>query len=195
MNITPEVEEKRSFYRELLVQFRVPILLALHIALFSVVFWLAMMMRFTLDIPVKYQTLFWQSLPFVVATKVLVFYMLRSFHGWWRHVHFSDVISLVRSAVVASLTMIALDYFFFGGSIPRMVVMNDLVIGIVTLGGLRSTWRVWDERIAPLRSKEKVGRALLVGDNFDAARLAHMINGQHSSGVRVVGLVVPQRSH
>ena len=192
MNITPENETKRSLYRELLVQFRLPILLVLHVVLFSVVFWLAMMMRFTMEIPEKYQTLFWKSLPFVVATKVVVFYLLRSFHGWWRHVHFSDVVSLARSAVVASLTVIALDYFFLGGSIPRMVVMNDLVIGIVTLGGLRSTWRVWDERIVPLRSSVKADRALLIGNDFDAARLAHMINGQHSLGVRIVGLVAPQ---
>ena len=191
MNITPKNETKRSLFRELLVQFRLPILLALHVVLFSVVFWLAMMMRFTLEIPEKYQTLFWKSLPFIVATKVVVFYLLRSFHGWWRHVHFSDIISLVRSAVVASLAVIALDYFFFGGSIPRMVVMNDLVIGIVTLGGLRSTWRVWDERIVPLRASGNASRALLVGSNFDAARLAHMINGQHSLGVRIVGLVAP----
>ena len=191
MNFIPQAEKKHSSYRDLLIQFRLPILLALHVVVFAAVFWAALLMRFTLDIPQKYQTLFWQSLPFVVATKVVVFYALRSFHGWWRYVHFSDVVSLVRSSAVASLAVIALDYFCFGGSIPRIVVLNDFFIGIVALGGLRSTWRVWDERIAPLRANRIAGRALLVGRDFDASRLAHMINGQHSLGVRVVGLVAP----
>jgi len=148
-------------------------------------------MRFTLDIPVKYQELFWQAAPVIAATKVLVFYLLRSFHGWWRYVHFSDVISLVKSSVVASLSLIAIDYFLLGGRIPRIVVLNDLAIGIVILGGLRSAWRVWDERIVPMRSRKTSDRAFIVGHSFETARLAHLINGQRNLDIRILGMVTP----
>ena len=145
---------KRSSAAQLMVRVRIPLLVVFHLAVFTCVFWLAFLMRFTLDIPAKYQELFWQAAPVIASTKVLVFYLLRSFHGWWRYVHFSDVISLVKSSVVASLGLIAIDYFFLGGRIPRIVVLNDLAIGIVILGGLRSAWRVWDERIGPMRSRK-----------------------------------------
>jgi len=182
----------RSGVRQALVKMRIPLLLVFHLAIFACVFWLAFLMRFTLDVPVKYKELFWQAVPVIVATKVLVFYLLRSFHGWWRYVHFSDVISLVKSSVVASLAVIAIDYFFLGGRIPRIVVLNDLAIGIVILGGLRSAWRVWDERIVPMRSKKICDRALIVGHDFETARLAHLINGQRNLDTRIVGMVTPK---
>ncbi len=183
---------KRNEIRHLLVTFRLPLLLVLHTAVFAGVFWLAFLMRFTMDIPVKYQSLFWQGVPVIVATKVIVFYLMRSFHGWWRYVHFSDVISLAKSSAVASLSVIAIDYFLLDGKIPRTVVLNDFAIGIIILGGLRSSWRVWDERIVPMRSKRQGQRSLIVGGNFESARLAHLINGQRNLDTRIVGMVTPK---
>ncbi len=191
MTHTASTTSVKATVRKLLVRFHLPLLVFIHFFIFSVVFWLAFSMRFTLQIPEKYLSLFWQAVPVIVATKVIVFYALRSFHGWWRYVHFSDVVSLVKSSVVASLTVIAIDYFFLGGRIPRMVVLNDFAIGIVILGGLRSTWRVWDERISPMRSRKTCKRALMVGSNFEASRLAHLINGQPNMDIRVVGMVTP----
>ena len=182
-----------------LVKARLPLLLVFHCVVFAAVLWTAFLMRFTLDVPSKYIDLFWRAVPAVVAVKLLVFYCLRSFHGWWRYVRFSDLVSLVRSAATASLAIVAIDYFFLDGQLPRIVVLNDFAMGIVALGGLRSTWRVWDERIAPLR-KKRVGRALMVGEDFETSRLAHLINGQRNLDIRVVGFVSPSdvkktRSH
>jgi len=182
-----------------LVKARLPLLMVFHTFVFAAVLWTAFLMRFTLDVPSKYIDLFWRAVPAVVAVKLLVFYCLRSFHGWWRYVRFSDLVSLVRSAATASLAIVAIDYFFLDGQLPRIVVLNDFAMGIVALGGLRSTWRVWDERIAPLR-KKRVGRALMVGEDFETSRLAHLINGQRNLDIRVVGFVSPSdfkktRSH
>ena len=129
------------------------------------------------------------DLPVIVAIKLGVFLWLRSFHGWWRHVHFSDVISLVKSSFVGSIAVIAVDFFALNGQIPRTVILNDFVLTIVIIGGLRSVWRVWDERIAPLDGSRIRERAFLLGCNNEAARLAHLINGQQGVGVRVLGLI------
>ena len=177
-----------------LSKMRLPILLVLHTVVFSAVLWFAFLMRFTMEIPVRYQAMFWRGLPYIVVTKIAVFYAFHSFHGWWRHVHFSDVVSLMKSAVVASLAVIAVDYFLLNGTVPRIVVVNDLFLGIVVLGGLRSSWRVWNERIAPLRNSRSEDRALMVG-GFESARLAHLINGQRNLRVRIVGLVKTKASN
>ncbi len=153
-------------------------------------------MRFTLTVPDAYLLVFWQSLPFVVVTKLAIFYVLRSFHGWWRHVNFSDFVSLSKSSLAASVAIISVDYFviqMWQQQIPRTVVLNDFVMTIVVLGGLRSCWRLWDERIAPLDRKRVKERALLIGNDYHAARMAHLINSQHKSGVRIVGLVSPTK--
>ena len=184
----PQIDRLREF----IMKYRVAILVVIHSVLFVGIYYAAYLMRFTLDIPERNVRLYFQGVVPVVAIKIGVFMWLRSFHGWWRHVSFSDFISLLRSAVVATMAIAAADYFFLHRQIPRTVLLNDLVMTIVTIGGLRSVLRVWDERIAPLDRTRKAERALLLGDGFDSAKLAHLINGQHELGVRVVGLVSPR---
>ena len=178
--------------RDMLASIRLPLLIACHLLAFMAIYWVAFLMRFTLNIPEKYQAIYWQGVPAVIAIKLAVFYVLRSFHGWWRHVNFSDFIALLRSALVASLVIVAVDYFVLQNfiiRIPRIVVLNDFVMTIVVLGGLRCSWRVWDERIAPLDRSRVTERALIVGNGFETAKLAHLINGQHKLGIRVVGMI------
>ena len=190
-------EERASFWsrvRETMGLHRLWLLILGHAALFALIYWIAFLMRFTLHVPGHCVVIYQQGLAVIIITKLTVFYMMRSFHGWWRYVNFSDFISLTKSAAVASLTIIAIDYFvmqFFQEQIPRTVILNDFVLTIVVLGGLRSVWRVWDERIAPLNGLRNAERALLVGGSVEAARMAHLINGQYQMGVRIVGLVSP----
>ena len=182
-----------------LVQFlknnRLVLLIALHSLLFCMMYWCAFLMRFSLDVPPQYAALYRMSVLPVVAIKLVVFYALHSFHGWWRHVNFSDVISLVRSSAVATLVLIALDFLILPGQIPRIVIANDFFVTIVLTGALRSTWRVWDERIAPLDRNRKSDRALLIGNSVNAARVAHMVNRQLDLNVRIQAMVAPGKFH
>lgn len=189
----PSVNSRMSRFSEFLVRYRLPILFALHTVIFAGVFWMAYLMRFTLDIPEMHMANFWKGLPFVIAVKLFVFYSMRSFHGWWRHVQFSDLISLGKSAVVASLVLVTLDHFLFIWQIPRVVVVNDLLGTMVVLGGLRSFWRIYDERIAPLDSSKASQRALLVGEDYHAAKIAHLINSQRPLGIRIVGMIASSK--
>ena len=183
--------ESSSAWIEFLKNNRLILLVALHSLLFCVVYWCAFSMRFSLNVPENYVELWSISVIPVVAIKLVVFYCLHSFHGWWRHVNFSDVISLVRSATVATLVLIAVDALILPGQIPRMVIANDFFVTIVLTGALRSTWRVWDERIAPLDRKRKAKRALLIGNCVNAARVAHLINRQLDLNVRIQALIAP----
>ena len=178
-----------SGFRQFMIRYRLVFLIALHVILFVVVYWCAFLMRFSLIVPEKYVELFAASVVQVVIIKLAVFYMMQSFHGWWRHVNFSDLISLAKSASVATLILIAFDAFLLPGQIPRIVIANDFFATIVIIGCLRSLWRVWDERIAPLDLTGVRQRALLFGNSVDEAKIAHMINSQHTIGIRVLGLV------
>lgn len=177
-------------FLQFLVAFRTPLLVVFHFAVFCVVLWFAFLMRFTMDVPEEYIGFFYQSVLLVATTKVAVFFYLGSFHGWWRYVHFSDMVCLFKSSVVSSLAVVAVDYFLLKGQIPRMVILNDFAMVIVVLGGLRSTWRIWDERVVPLQQKQRK-RALMVGSGFASSRLVHLINGQRRLNTRVIGFVSP----
>lgn len=187
--------ETNSPWFQFLKKHRLILLVALHSILFCFVYWCAFLMRFTLLVPDKYIAMYGATVLPVVAIKLVIFYTLHSFHGWWRHVNFSDLISLVRSSAVATLVLIALDSLLLPGQIPRIVIANDFFVTIVLTGALRSTWRVWDERIAPLDRKRKAERALLIGNSVNAARVAHLINGQLDLNVRIQAMVAPGKFH
>lgn len=189
--------------RDWMVSYRLPILVVAHLVLFAGLYWLAFMMRFSHDIqtgagdrflgvPLRYVNVFVRGLPWLLLVKIGVFYCLRSFHGWWRHVNFSDFISLVKSAFAATIVILAIDYLLIQNwsyRVPRMVIFNDFFLTIVVIGGLRSCWRIWDERIVTLDPNQRFERALMLGNNFAEARMAHLMNGQHQLRTRVVGLV------
>lgn len=180
-------------FRDFVMKHRILILLVIHAVLFVGIHWAAYLIRFHPGMTDLQFNLFRNGIVPVVGIKVGVFMWLRSFHGWWRHVSFSDFISLLKAAVVATLAIAAADYFVLHKQIPRTVLAGDLALTIVIIGGLRSVWRVWDERIAPLDRSKKIARALLIGHGFESAKLAHLINGQHELGVRIVGLVSPKK--
>lgn len=179
--------------------YRLPLLIVGHMVVFAFVFWAAYLIRLDIDLKINLDEIwdnFRAALPVVVGAKIAVFYVLRNFHGWWRYVTFADFVSLLRASVVSLLLIIAIDHFFLPFQIPRSVLVFDWVLCVVTLGSLRSIWRVWDEKISPLdRTRERV-RALMIGNTVEAAKLAHLINSQHGLGFRIVGLVsvVPTKS-
>ena len=149
-----------SFLREN----RLAILLVSHLILFTGIFWVAFGLRFDFKIPQSYLEVFWKTLPLVVFFKLSLFYAMGSLHGWWRYVTFSDFISLLKTSLVASMTVILIDYFLLNDvQIPRSIVLVDFILSIVVVGALRSTMRVWDERIAILHSSRGKDRALLIG--------------------------------
>ena len=171
---------------------RLAILLVSHLILFTGVYWIAFSLRFDFQIPQKNLLVFWKTLPLVVFFKLALFYAMGSLHGWWRYVTFSDFITLLRTTSVASMAIVLIDYFLLNDvQIPRSIVLVDLILSIVVIGALRSTMRVWDERIAILHSSRGKDRALLIGFGFDAAKMAHLINSQPGNSTRVTGLVSP----
>jgi len=182
--------DKDSGLVAFLRKYRLPILFFAHVVMFLGIYWVAFSLRFDFRIPTAYQEIVKATLPLVLGIKMLVFYFMGSIHGWWRYVTFSDFITLLKASVAAMVAVVLVDHFVLGGlQIPRGVILTDLILTIVLIGGLRSVSRVWDERIAVFHSSRGLDRALLVGSDFTAAKMAHLINSQPNNKTRIVGLV------
>jgi FlaA1/EpsC-like NDP-sugar epimerase len=184
---------RTAYFVDLVKSFHIPILAIGHLLIFCGVYWLALMVRFESFFPHEKPFYFWLGMPLVATVKLCVFYLMRNFHGWWRYVTFADLVALGRASIVSMLTLIVLDYFLLAGfQLPRSVIVIDCALTIAVLSALRSSWRIWDEQISSwLTGEEKRRPALLVGDDPEAAKLAHMINSWPNLGMKIVGLVSP----
>jgi FlaA1/EpsC-like NDP-sugar epimerase len=167
-----------------------------HLAVFCLVYWIALVIRFESVFPTETPYYFWIAMPLVAIVKLGVFYLLKNFHGWWRYVTFADLVSLGRASVVSLLALIAIDYFLLVGfQLPRSVIVIDFALTVIALSAMRSSWRIWDEQIATwLIGGQKREPALLIGDDPEAAKLAHLINSWPNLEMKIVGLVSPRET-
>jgi FlaA1/EpsC-like NDP-sugar epimerase len=174
----------------LLKRYRVLTLIVAHLGIFSAIYFLAFLLRFDFAIAPDRFERFRASLPIVLTLKMLIFFGLRNFHGWWRHVTFSDFVLLLRASFASLIAIYLVDYLLLTSlHIPRSIVAIDCIASVLILGALRSTWRFFDETLQPRESKRKLARVLLIGSDFETAKFAHSINSNRSWSLNVVGLV------
>jgi hypothetical protein len=146
-----------------------------HIAIFVAAYWLAFLLRFDFNVPVEFWQVFLATLPMVLAVKVPVFFATSHFHSWSRHIAFSDLVSLLGSAICSLVCLSVANQFAEVYFIPRAVLVLDCAGTILILGSLRSSWRLLQEHAWPIVRRPHRSRALLVGaelaDKIFAQRL------------------------
>ncbi|MGO8691099.1 MAG: hypothetical protein ACLQLG_15875 [Thermoguttaceae bacterium] len=167
-----------------------------HLAVFALVFWLAMLLRsdFVLPLPRDEAAKFWAWLPWIVAIKFSVFFLLGHYDGWWAYVTFGDLIALIRTSLVAMLCIITVNYL--GGShvflragvrvLPVGVPFLDCGLTVALLGALRGSWRLYREQFWPMFNQSHARWALLVGTDHSHGVLAHQIQSYGELPYRIL---------
>ncbi len=185
------------YLSKLLLRKRIYLLIAAHLIFFLATYWLSYELRFDWNIPANELALLRQSIAFVIATKLLFFWAFGSLHGWWRYVTFSDLASLLKVSTLSTIVIACLDYFFLPNvQIPRAVLLIDFGVGVMLVGGLRSTWRLIDEHVMPtLHATKGLEPVLLIGAGPQGSALAKQIHSHPLLRYRVVGFLDENSDH
>ena len=141
--------------------------------------------------PKKTSSFFWNTLSWVLALKLAIFYLSGDFHGWWRYVTFADLAALVRAAFFSLCALVIVIYFFQHSELDPSAV--DFALGFSPhdshsrlacgrVGGLFS------EQFMPIFDREPQPPALLVGVDHNSALLAHQIQAHTQLHYRIQGL-------
>jgi FlaA1/EpsC-like NDP-sugar epimerase len=168
-----------------------------HLAVFALVFWLAMLLRFDFPLPRDEAAKFWAWLPWILAIKFAVFFLLGHYDGWWAYVTFSDLIALIRTSLVATLCVITADFlcgshiFLRAGIrvLPVTIPFLDCGLTIALLGALRGSWRLYREQFRPMLNPSHARWALLVGTDHSHGVLAHQIQSYGELPYRIRGFL------
>ena len=160
-----------------------------HLVLFLAIYWTAFALRFEFSIPSGSMTVFWASLPWVLGLKLVVFFALGHYYGWWRYVTFADLAALLRASVLSLLLLAMFDHFFWPDQVPRSVLILDCMLGIILLGSLRASWRLFNEHFRPVFGQNDFRGALLVGDDHSSRLLAHQIHSRPELPYRIKGFL------
>ncbi|MBX7074221.1 MAG: polysaccharide biosynthesis protein [Pirellulales bacterium] len=167
---------------------RVFLVLVLHALAFVAAYWLAFAARFDFALPRQQWIIFFVTLPALMFIKMVIFYALGHCHGSWRYVTFRDLAVLVCAAVLSSVVIFALNQFMIDNiRIPRSVMLIDLALTMMILGGLRSAWRLAEHELRPLMERKGFDGALILGANSRSAALAQQIQANPRLKRHIVG--------
>jgi FlaA1/EpsC-like NDP-sugar epimerase len=174
---------------------RIYVLILVHLLLFSLSYELALRLRFDMEVPAEERRIFWRTLPWLVAFKLVMFHFVGSLHGWWRYITFADLAALLRVSTLSTLTIACVDYFMISSyQISRSVLLLDWGITILLVGGLRSATRLVREIWWPAISLQGRKPTLLIGAVQGGETLARQIHSNPKLDYRVVGFLDENRS-
>jgi FlaA1/EpsC-like NDP-sugar epimerase len=175
------------------MKYRLAIVLPIYLVLFSCSYFGAYLLRFDFDLPDKMLTLFWASLPLVIATKFLSCYISGEWRRTFRYVSFLDLIYLVSGSALAMGLIYFSNFFttFAGGAIPRAVILIDFGLSIIAVGALRMSIRFYKEFFCSLLQKGNQKRTLIYGANLDSLAIMKAMESL-SSEFHVIGFVCDQ---
>jgi FlaA1/EpsC-like NDP-sugar epimerase len=157
-------------------------------------FGLAFVLRF-LDVPIgiphRYVTMLAGSIAFVAIGKAIVFEVLGLHRKWWRYFQLPDMWPVVRASVVASMILVAVftlakpyDY-----NLPRSVIVFDLLLTILLVGGARLVRRTIAERPDKATRGARTRGVLIVGAGSGGQMVVRELKLNPDLGVRAIGFV------
>jgi len=108
----------------------------------------AHLVRFEFGLTPQEWSLFFQILPFVLLSKIVVFYFFDLYSGMWRYTSIDDLINIIKASSFGTLMIVFLILFshnrFIG--VPRSVFLIDLCFTILVISGFRIFIRLYFEQ-------------------------------------------------
>ncbi len=159
----------------------------LDLALVILAYYGAYVIRFDRDLP-QYHNLFVASLPIVVGSQLVSFFIAGVYRGVWHYFTTADLITYVKAvglAVVSSLLALLYIYRFEGYS--RAVFLIDAMALLLLLVGSRFSFRLVKDLAA--RAQPGRHRVVVYGAGEGGALLVREVSQNPRYGYHVVGFI------
>jgi FlaA1/EpsC-like NDP-sugar epimerase len=167
-------------YRKLLILFSQVFLIALA-------YYFAFLLHLNFNVESGDWKLLLDTLPFVAAIKLILFYRFGLLRGWWRYSGMSDLLDLTQAALASSFIVYCLSRLFFP-SIQhlRSLVIIDFALTILVTGGARFAVRAYTETVGTVAAGK---RTLIVGATQGGRALAQELRQNPELNYETVGFI------
>jgi FlaA1/EpsC-like NDP-sugar epimerase len=174
----------------LLLQVRRLLIAALHVGLIALAWIGSFALRFDFSIQEPFRGAMLSTLPLVIGIKLVVFWLFGLFHGWWKYVGLSDLITILKAAIAGGVLAGIAHTFVFGlEGFPRSVFLMDIVLTFLFVGGIRFIVRAYSESFRSSAVKVLTKRVLVVGAGRTGTTLVREMRTNHSLHYEPVAFV------
>jgi len=171
-------------YRTLMIVFSQMVLIAMS-------YYCGFLLRLDGQLNASQGDLFWKTLPLVLVVKLILFHYFGLLRGWWRYVGVNDMLNIGLASFVSSVTIFAVLYMFVRvEGYPRSVILIDLVLTVMLVGGARFGVRAYTERAHKYDWQKKT---LIVGAGRAGEAIARELKFNPSLEYCPIGFVDDQR--
>lgn len=183
-----------TFFRILRSLRTLTVLFAILLPLFFVIHYMGYWMRMEGQIGTGFMQVFWSTVGWFVAAKLVVFAWFGVHRGWGRFHSFYDLINLIKAATCATVITVLVNRFVSPQAhIPRGIFLLDWGTTIVIIGGIRSLIRMIHEGGSSLLAGANRIPAFIVGADDCGESLLRTIIRDESATYRVVGFIDDDR--
>ncbi|HYM08548.1 MAG TPA: nucleoside-diphosphate sugar epimerase/dehydratase [Terriglobales bacterium] len=169
------------------LRYRAALIFASQAVLIVLTYYASFLLRLDADLDAANRALFWKTLPFVLLIKLVLAYQCGLMHGWWRYVGISDLLDISKASVLSSSLIFCLvEGVLNVPGYPRSVVVIDLFLTIMVLGGARFAVRAYTERA---RSYGAQRNTLVVGAGEAGSAIVRELKQNSSLNYNPVGFV------
>lgn len=164
----------------------------IQVLLIAGAFVLAFLVRFEFNLVEPYrQTLLVLLLP-LLGIKLVIFWRMGLFKGWWRYVSMADLIAIFKANLFASLGFVAYAVIVHRlENIPRSVLVLDSIFCFLLMGGVRFLTRAFRENYLPmpLSREARKTRVLVIGAGDAGQSIVREIRQNPRLNLETIGFV------
>ena len=153
-------------------------------------YFFAFLLRFDFNIPFEQFDNFLKTLPIIVVVRLVTFYYMDMFDGWWRYVSVEDLIKIAMGVVISSVCFIISIVFIYGLSgFPRSVFIMDTIFISFLLGGVRIITRLVIEKYEAGKHKGKKKNILIAGAGRTGITVLNELRSNNALKLKPVGFI------
>ncbi len=180
-----------EFIEHIILRYRRSLIVLTQILLIPLSYFSAFLLRFDFYIDREmFLEPFIKTLPLLICCRLLFFYYVDLFSGWWSYVGIEDIIKIVNAVLFSSLLFITSVVFIFGlHQFPRSVFIIDTLLIILFLCTIRIVARLTREKFFQKRSKTAPTNVLIMGAGNTGLTVLHEIRSNPELNLRPVGFI------
>ena len=130
--------------KQLILDFRRPLVVLLHVGLIVLANFLAFWLIFGPVIPDVLLGRFVDMVPWLVVIRGLAFIPFRLYEGLWRYAGIYDLRNIIGAVVVSTIVFYMVVYWGLGeDTYPSSIFLIDAIVLIILLGGSRMARRIY----------------------------------------------------
>ncbi len=169
------------------LKYRAALIFSSQAVLIVLTYYASFLLRLDTDFDAANRAMFWKTLPFILVIKLVLSYQCGLMHGWWRYVGISDLLDISKASLLSSSLIFCLvEAVLRLPGYPRSVVIIDLFLTIMVLGGARFAVRAYTERARDYGAQRNT---LIVGAGEAGSAIVRELKQNSSLNYNPVGFV------